>query len=51
MAKDFPDSGYAYHPPATAEDIPAAVGKFVPAVPASQSERPQLRPVLKPLED
>ena len=51
MAKDFPDSGYAYHPPATSEDVATSVGKFVPATPASQSERPQLRPVLKPLED
>ena len=51
MPKDFPGASYAYNPPAPSDDIPASVGKFVPETPASQSERPQLRPVLKPLED
>lgn len=47
MGKDFP----AYHPPtqSNAYGPPIAsptVAKIIPAVPASQSDRPQLRPVL-----
>lgn len=47
MGKDFP----AYHPPtqSTAYGPPVGsptVAKVIPAVPASQSDRFQLRPVL-----
>jgi hypothetical protein len=46
MAKDFPDAGsYAYHPPSVTEEPPMPVVKVVPSMPASQSDRPQVRPV------
>lgn len=45
MAKDMPDS-YAYHPPSQEEAYVPPIVKIVPSVPASQSDRPQLRPVL-----
>ena len=51
MAKDFPtDSDYAYQPPAPDNGPLQVVRKIVPGVPASQSDRPQLRPIM-PLED
>lgn len=46
MAKDFPDLGmFAYHPPTATEAYTPPVVKVVPSVPASQSDRPQLRPI------
>jgi hypothetical protein len=56
MAKDFPtDSDYAYQPPAPDNGPLQVVRKIVPGRPghpwpASQSDRPQLRPIM-PLED
>lgn len=50
MAKDFPTSNYAYQPPTQDNAYgppvaPVTVMKIIPAVPASQSDRFQLRPV------
>lgn len=45
MGKDFPDGGFAYHPPARDDYMPTVV-KVVPSMPASQSDRPPLRPVM-----
>lgn len=46
MAKDFPDSSFAYHPPAEDAAYVPPVVKIIPTVPAAQAERPQLRPVI-----
>ena len=47
MGKDFPvDSAELAHRPSAGDDVPAPFVKVVPMVPASQSERPQLRPVM-----
>lgn len=52
MGKDFPDPGsYAHHDPDEDAAFPSTFVKIVPSVPASQSERPQLRPVLPIAED
>lgn len=50
MGKDFPtgDGDLAYKP--SAGDDVAPFVKVIPTVPASQAERPQLRPVI-PRED
>ncbi len=53
MGKDFPDSSdFAYHPPVNEIGVGTAQPKTIaPAplrVPASQSDRPQLRPVADP---
>lgn len=46
MGKDFPDPGmFAHMPPAPATPSTDSFVKVVPTVPASQSDRPQLRPV------
>lgn len=47
MAKDFPDPGMFAYKPSAPDDVPSPGGmaKVVPSVPASQSDRPQLRPV------
>lgn len=50
MAKDFPDfPDFAYHPPVNEVGVgtaqPKTISPMAPRVPASQSERPQLRPV------
>lgn len=48
MGKDFPDPGmFAHMPPApaTPSTDSGSFVKVVPTVPASQSDRPQLRPV------
>ena len=48
MAKDFPDPGMFAYKPSAPDDVPmpsATYVKVVPSMPASQSERPQLRPV------
>ena len=47
MAKDFPDPGMFAYKPSAPDDVPMTV-KIVPSMPASQSERPQLRPVVAP---
>lgn len=48
MGKDFPDPGMFAYKPSAGDDVPAPTTnyvKVVPSMPASQSERPQLRPV------
>lgn len=48
MGKDFPDPGMFAHKPAMSDDVPMPSTNFVkvvPSMPASQSDRPQLRPV------
>lgn len=48
MGKDFPDPGMFAHKPPASDDMPMPSVNFVkvvPSVPASQSDRPQLRPV------
>ncbi len=47
--RTFYDPDLAYKPSAP-DDVPMPVVKIVPSVPASQSDRPQLRPVM-PQED
>lgn len=51
MGKDFPADNTAHHPGTDMAWPDYTAPKIVPGVPASQSERPQLRPVLKPLQD
>lgn len=46
MGKSFPDPGdYAHVPPDQDVAHMPAVIKVIPTVPASQSDRPQLRPI------
>lgn len=45
MGKDFPDPDAYAHKPSAPDEVPVFVPKIVPSVPASQSDRPQLRPV------
>lgn len=40
-----PDAGQAFKPSAP-DDVPMPVIKIVPSVPANQSDRPQIRPVI-----
>lgn len=44
MGKDFPTGDLAYKP--SEPDDVAPFVKVIPAVPANQSDRPQLRPVM-----
>lgn len=50
MGKDFPDPGNYAYKPSMPDDVPSVI-KIVPSMPASQSERPQLRPVVSPTGD
>lgn len=52
MGKAFPDADDTYaHKPDGGAAFPDGYVKVVPSVPTSQSDRPQLRPVIRPLNN